>query len=342
MSETVKVGDIEAKPGSKAQGLVKVAETAGFDLSLPVQIVNGKEPGPTLAIIAGIHPVEHPAMEGTIRLVKELDPEELHGTLLTVPVFNIPGFQARVPGAPLERTQLTAAFPGSPEGSPNQRAAHFVTTEILGKANYAIETHGCNYMETCPNHIIMRRTGDTELDKSSLMLARCFKGKYVRGAMEHQIRKPRPGGYSVMRQALNLNVPCILPEVGSLGGISSKTGQLNEPDVKWFMDGVKNFMRKVGMLEGEAKLYNPRAVKTVIHHRAKNAGLFYPMKPNGAKVSKGETIGLIKDMFGDVREQIDAEVDGVISLIWTRPAVDHGSVLVQMFELGPRSSTLFP
>ena len=332
MSETVKVGAVEAKPGSKA----------------PVHIVNGKEPGPTLAIIAGIHPVEHPAMEGTIRLVNDLDPEKLHGTLITIPVFNIPGFQARVPWAPLpypfgsEKTLLTAAFPGSPEGSPNQRAAHFVTTEILGKSNYAIETHGCNYMETCPNHIIMRRTGDTELDKSSLMLARCFEGKYVRGAMEHQIRKPRPGGYSVMRQALNLNVPCILPEVGSLGGISSTTGQLNEPDIKWFMDGVKNFMKKVGMLKGEAKLYDPRAVKTVIHHRAKNAGLFYPMKPNGAKVSKGETIGLIKDMFGDVREQIDAEVDGVISLIWTRPAVDHGSVLVQMFELGPKSSTLFP
>jgi len=341
LSETVKVGDVEARPGSKAKGLVKVAETSGFELRLPVHIVNGRNPGPTLAIIAGIHPVEHPPMEGTIRLAKELDPEKLKGTLITVPVFNIPGFQAREPGAPLERTPLTSAFPGDPEGSPNERAAHFIATEVLQKADYVMETHGCNYQETCPNHVLGARWGDDELDKAILMMARCFETDYIRGVMEHQVREPRERGHGVREQAAKMKIPAIGQEVGSAGGISSETGKLCEMDIMWFMDGVKNFMRKVGMLEGEARLYDPWAVKNVLHFRAKSAGWFYPMKPNGAKASKDEVICEIRDFFGEIKQQLKAPVDGIISLIWTRPAVDQGSILLQMFELGPKVSTLF-
>ncbi|MFC1803129.1 succinylglutamate desuccinylase/aspartoacylase family protein [Thermoproteota archaeon] len=340
MSE-IKVANLTVKPGSKAKGFVTVAETSTFDIKLPLHIVNGSSPGPTYAIIAGIHPVEYPPMEGTIRLANELDPKKMKGTLITVPVFNTPGFQARVPGAPLERTQLTSAFPGNPEGGMNDRIAHFITNEIIEKSDYVMEAHGCNFQETCPKHIIMQRTGNQELDKKTLEYARCFDGKYVRRAMEHHISPMREKGYSVMTQALKMNKPCILPEVGSNGGISSETGQINEEDVKWFMAGVKNFMRKIGMLEGKSTLYDPWAVKEVSHFRSKTAGWYYPMKENGETFSKGEVIGEVRDFFGEIKEQIIAPTDGVVSLIWTRPAVDQGSILIQMFELGPKTSTLF-
>ena len=341
MSESIKIGDIVAEPGERAKGFVKIAETSGFDLKLPVVILNGREPGPTLVIIAGIHPVEYPPMEGTIRLANELDPEKMRGNLITVPIFNMPGFQARIPGAPLERTQLTMAFPGNADGSMNDRASHFVTTEILSKANYAIETHGCNFQETCPNHIIMIRTGDEEFDKANAMFSRSFDTEYVRRAMDKHIREKLPErGYSLMTQCAKMNIPCILPEAGSAGGISSETGQLNEEDVVWFMDGVKNFMRNIGIIDGDGILYDPYAVTEVHHFRSKSAGWFYPMKPNGAKIKKNEVIGEVRDYFGEIKEQILAPADGVISLIWTRPAVNPGSILLQMFELGPKLSSI--
>jgi len=341
MSSTIKIGDIEAKPGTKIKISIKLAETSGFELKLPIRIVNGAKPGPVLTIIAGIHPTEYPCMEGTIRLVDELDPKMLSGVFIGVPVFNIPGFQAKVPGSPLERTPLTSAFPGNPEGSMNERTAHFITTEILSKSNYAVEGHGCNFEEACPNHIIMRRTGNDELDKSSLIFARCFETEYVREAMEHHKHPIAEKGHSVMEQALKMNIPCILPEVGSAGGICSDTGQLNESDIVWFMDGIKNFMKKNNMIEGTAKLYDPWAVKNVLHFRTKTAGWFYPLKPNGGKIRKGDIIGEVRDHFGTVLEQIIAPVDGIISLIWTRPAVDQGSTVLQVFELGPKASKLF-
>ena len=340
MSETIKIRDIVAKPGEKTQGYVKVAETSGFDIELPVVILNGAEPGPTVAIIAGIHPVEYPPMEGTIRLANELDPKKMKGTLITVPIFNVAGFQARVPGAPLERTQLTMAFPGDPEGGMNDRAAHFITTEILPKADYAFETHGCNFQETCPNHIIMIRTGDEKFDKANAMFARSFETKWVRRAMDKHVRPLPEKGYSVMTQCAKMGIPCILPEVGSAGGLSSETGQMSERDIKWFMDGVKNFMRNLGMIEGEGVLYDPFAVTEVYHLRSKSAGWFYPKAANGAEVKKGQLIGEVKDTFGAVKEQFKAPCDGIISLIWMRPAVNPGSVLIQLFELGPKVSSI--
>jgi predicted deacylase len=64
------------------------------------------------------------------------------------------------------------------------------------------------------------------------------------------------------------------------------------------------------------------------------------MAPNGAKVKKGQVIGEVKDTFGELKEQVKAPADGVISLIWTRPAVNPGSILLQMFELGPKVGSI--
>jgi len=340
LSKIIKIEDLVAEPGTKVEGLIKVAETSGFDLKLPISILNGKELGPTLTIVAGIHPVEYPPMEGTIRLARELDPKKMKGNLIAIPIFNMPGFQARIPDAPLERTTLTMAFPGNPEGSMNERTAYFITSKILPITNYAIETHGCNFQETCPNHIIMIRNGDEKFDKTTAMFSRCFKTEYVRNAMKKHISPPHEKGYSLIQQCSKMNIPCILPEVGSAGGISSETGQLKEDDIKWFMDGVKNFMKKVGILEGDAKIFDPYAVSEVHHFRSKVAGWFYPIKPNGAKVRKDEVIGEVRDFFGNVKESVKAPTDGIISLIWTRPAVDQGSILLQLFELGPKLSSI--
>ena len=104
MSSTIKIGDIVAEPGMRAKGFVKVAETSGFDIELPINILNGKEPGPTFAIIAGIHPVEYPPMEGAIRLANELDPSKMRGALITVPIFKMPEKAKIIP--PTMRTPL--------------------------------------------------------------------------------------------------------------------------------------------------------------------------------------------------------------------------------------------
>lgn len=152
--------------------------------------------------------------------------------MIAIPVFNVPGLQAKIPGTPLEKKPLTSAFPGDPEGSMNERTANFITNEILTEADYTIEHHGGNLEETTLNQIIIIRTSTNDLYKSPLMIVRCFETEYVRGTMKNQIRDLPEKDHGLTITALKMKIPCLIPEVGSFGGISSETEQVKESDIK--------------------------------------------------------------------------------------------------------------
>ena len=90
----MKIAQIEALPGQKAFGFVKATEThGGFDVHFPLHIVAGRRPGPTLLVVAGMSGLEIEPALILPQVVAEIDPEELQGTLLVVPLFNTSGFE---------------------------------------------------------------------------------------------------------------------------------------------------------------------------------------------------------------------------------------------------------
>ena len=55
----MKIAQIEALPGQKAFGFVNATQThGGFDVYFPLHIVAGREPGPTLLVVAGMSGLE--------------------------------------------------------------------------------------------------------------------------------------------------------------------------------------------------------------------------------------------------------------------------------------------
>jgi hypothetical protein len=331
LNKTVTVSDIKAAKGEKKQGLVKVAETSAWEIRIPVIVINGVEEGPTLALAGGIHPTEYTCIEALIRLSKKLDPKQLKGCTIIIPVMNTPGFQAEVPDCPIDKTNLNREiFPGDPEGTVGKRIAYFVTNEVLSKSDYFIEGHGANLSELCPNHLIYIETGNQELDQKSQTICKMFRTKYVRA---YKKPTPEPKYTDALYQALRMGKPSALIEAGSVGGLSSATGMLEEKDINWVMDGLLNLMRYLGMLEGKYEIYNPEIVREWIHVRAKHAGIFYPIVPIGSRVSKGDLIGEIRNFFGDVIEEIRSPLDGITSLYWYLPPTDQGDYIIQMFKI---------
>jgi predicted deacylase len=96
MSRLVKIGELDAGPGTKRFGTTKVAETSTYNVKIPIMVVNGRAEGPTLCLTGGTRPVEYPGIEAVIRLANRLNPEKLRGTVIGVPIMNMPGL-ARVP-----------------------------------------------------------------------------------------------------------------------------------------------------------------------------------------------------------------------------------------------------
>ncbi|NKB47567.1 MAG: succinylglutamate desuccinylase, partial [Legionellales bacterium] len=109
-------------------------------LSMPVHVLRGKTPGPTLCITAAIHGDEVNGIEIVRRLLKKKIFNQLSGTLIAIPIINIYGFlyQDRYL---MDRRDLNRAFPGSQKGSLAARLAHLIATEIIDKATHCIDLH---------------------------------------------------------------------------------------------------------------------------------------------------------------------------------------------------------
>ncbi|NLB13146.1 MAG: succinylglutamate desuccinylase/aspartoacylase family protein, partial [Gammaproteobacteria bacterium] len=65
---------------------------SGGEVVSPVVVVHGVRPGPVLCLTAGVHGDELNGVEIARRVVNEVEPGDLGGTLVAVPIVNLFGF----------------------------------------------------------------------------------------------------------------------------------------------------------------------------------------------------------------------------------------------------------
>jgi len=110
---------------------------------LPICIINGKTLGPVFTIIAGVHGYEYPPIIATQKILKEINPEELKGTLIIIPIANMASFFTRTPFInPQDQKNLNNAFPGKKEGSITEQMALFITKNIITVSDVFLDIHG--------------------------------------------------------------------------------------------------------------------------------------------------------------------------------------------------------
>ena len=101
-------------------------------LSIPVEIIRGKEEGPVLFVSAALHGDEINGTEIIKRLLNRNIYKNLKGTLIAVPIVNVFGFNSRSRYLP-DRRDLNRSFPGSREGSLASRLAYLFMKEVVKK-----------------------------------------------------------------------------------------------------------------------------------------------------------------------------------------------------------------
>lgn len=112
----------------------------GVPVSTPVLVVNGASPGPTLCLTAAVHGDELNGIEIVRRVLHEIDPEKLSGTIIGVPIVNVQGFRRGSRYLP-DRRDLNRYFPGNSNGSAASRIAHSFFTHIIEKCDALIDLH---------------------------------------------------------------------------------------------------------------------------------------------------------------------------------------------------------
>jgi len=328
MRDKVRIRDVEAGPGERARGYVELGSGPAAPIAMPLVIVNGVEPGPTLCVTAGVHATEYPAIDAVMSLLRSLDPAQLAGTVIAVPIVNVPMFESRMGFlSPIDGLNLNRTAPGSADGSMTERLAHTLLTEVVGRAEYHIDCHGGDLGELLWPYAGYALTGDVAMDRKGEALVRAYSPRIFALYEKGSPLPPTPG--SVTREATLQGTVSILAEAGS-------NGMLDPDDVQIHLNGLQNVMRHLGMIPGApiVKADMLRAVGQFIV-RCGSGGLVRLAVGVGQEVAAGDVIAEIVNVFGDVVETVRSPEPGIARLIWNAKAVHTGDPLVKFWRVEP-------
>src|SRR5262245_55214027 len=94
-SSAFTVGTARAERGHAATGFIEVPAGSDPATSIPVVVVHGARPGPVLAIVSGAHGTEYASIIAVEKLIGALDPAQLSGTVILVPLVNRASFDQK-------------------------------------------------------------------------------------------------------------------------------------------------------------------------------------------------------------------------------------------------------
>jgi len=310
--------------GQRASGEFTFTGDAGLEkYRWPYLATRGAADGPTVLITAGIHAAEYTGIEAAIRLGRTLDPAQVRGTVLVIPVLNRPGFYERsIYVNPEDNDNLNRLFPGRADGTWGERFAHRLLTEIVVRCDTAIDLHAGDMIEDLTPFVIYRQTGDAALDARITAMANAYGARWaVRSAPTGE----RPG---------SLYAVACLNGVASMLAESGGRGLLIEADVVRHTNGVTNILRAIGALAGAADpVTPPTVVDSFDWLRSPVEGIFHPRVAVGQMVKKGDVVGELVSLVGEQLATVSAQSSGVLLFIVTSPAIKKDGLLLAIGAL---------
>jgi len=290
----------------------------------PAFEARGARPGPRLTLLGGVHGCEYSSIAAVIRVMRELDPAELAGSITAVPVVSLQSFRRRSPFVvPEDGKNLNRCFPGTYEGTYADALARAVFDELIAPADALLDLHGGDLVEALEPFAIYDAS---PVEERARALALAFGLPYV-------VRQEPGSDLAGMTctAAARAGVPAVIAEAGGCG-------RLDPGAVDLLVAGVRNALRVLGMLPGPPLPPPPqtRSVGVFDWLRCRRGGWWEARVDAGAEVRRGDLLGWVKDLYGDVLEEIQAPRDGVVLFLTTSAAVDDDGLLLGLGgELAP-------
>ena len=137
------VGTASASLRKKITGFLEVPAGVDPGTNIPVVVVRGIKPGPVLALVSGLHGTEYTSIVAVERLISILQPSEISGTVILIPLVNLPSFEQKVPHLnPVDKKSMNRFYPGNPHGTQTERVSWAITEQVVDQCDYLIDFHG--------------------------------------------------------------------------------------------------------------------------------------------------------------------------------------------------------
>jgi len=320
---TFTVGTATAAQGHRATGFLDVPAGVDAGLRIPVILFHGAWPGPVLAIVSGAHGTEYASILGVERLAERVDPTELSGTLILLPLVNVPSFEQKVPHVnPVDGKSMNRFYPGRPDGTQSERAAYVITRSVVDPCDYLIDLHGGDLDESLRPYAYWTRTGNAAQDAASRDMALAF-------GLDHIILvTDRPREAAASRYLDNTATTRGKPSIAAEAGYAGRT---DPEDVDAIYRGSLSVMRQLKMLPGSpARIEHPVWIENVRSIASEAGGIFFPLVHRGQYVEQGMKVGTVTDFFGKVVFEARSPAAGVVLYVCAVPSMKKGDTIANI------------
>lgn len=321
--------DIDLDAPGKRVGAVRLVHSddrhAFAVIPVPVAVVVGDRPGPTVFLSAGTHGDEYEGQVVLHRMLHGLDPARVSGRLIVLPALNTPAVLSATRCSPIDGANMNRVFPGDPRGGPSAALAAWIAQEVIPRAQFACDLHSGGSASRYIPCAYLHWGGDRAFRKRKLEAAARFGAPYTVIAAA----AGDPG--SMTAECDRQGVLMVATEFGGGGTVDPALAGLAR-------DCVARLLAHAGVLAEPAP--DPAPTRHIVLQptglapMARSPGIFEPLRRIGEEVRAGELGGVIWPI--DPSEAGPQEVrfasDGLIVAERHRPLVARGDLLFRLGE----------
>ena len=313
MTEALTIGTVSVLPGEMKRGVIQAgADMAGRPYAMPIIVVRGVEEGPCVWINGATHGDEPEGAFSIFLALKQIDPQQLRGTVVAVPAMNVNAFTAGMRGDPLDTFSydMNRIYPGKADGYPTERIAfaHWLAMKETCDLQIAVHSGGeHSYLA----HMIFASDNPVSLELAAAM-----------GPQWPLVFRSPVGGGNPSSMMGSLGKGGITVELG--GNCRSLTRDFHVV-AEDLAASYLNVLRHYKMIEGAASYAPAWQQGYQIALLAPATGMFVGSAglPFETALAKDTLFGQIYNLYGDVIGEIRAPREGVIFGLRSRPSVSH-------------------
>jgi predicted deacylase len=302
--------------GTRNSFSLRVAAMAdGSEICLPVNVLVGKEKGPRLLMVAGVHGNEYEGITTQLELWQELDPASLKGAVVMVPVANPPAFRAGTRRNPADEVDMNRVFPGDLAKSITHRLAHALFHQVLAGSDMLLSMHGWSSDGIITPYVEYPRS--SPVTRASQAAARAFGLEYIESFDWN------PG--LLVATACQAGIPSIEPEIGGAAMTMPERRSL-------YKRGSLNLMRHLGILPGNVDMEKVPVEVTRSEIPALVGGIFLRQVESGTEVKTGQVLAKICDLNGRELASVTAPASGRVATIRLQAFIEPGDMAAILFH----------
>jgi predicted deacylase len=283
----------------------------------------GREPGPTVSLLGGVHGDEEEGVLAVQRVGAALrDVPLARGMVRAVAVAHPAAYAANTRTSPLDGLNLARCFPGKPLGSPTERLAYELTERVIRGSDRLIDLHSAGRRYAMPTFVGYTRSDDAA-EASARAMAAAFGAPLI---WEHPA-PPAPG--RTVSAAFALGIPSIYVE-GSGGG------SLEQAELDVYVDGVLSVLAALGMTAPQTVRRRPLRIIPGGSGdldggiAAPAGGRFVARSAAGAVLTAGEPIGDLVDEDGATISTIVCPRDATLVFVRRAARIQAGEVVCSL------------